>query len=193
MTPEKADTRTVGIVFQPTALPGFSASVDFYDIEIKDAIGTLSGQVIIDQCFAGANSLCGLLHRDVNGVLVSVDAPYLNLSERATRGVDLELAYRTPVAGGTVDLRGLATYIDTLTTKNPGAPVIESAGQTGILGSGGVPRIVATASAGYRRGSGFSAYLLRSGISAAGRSTRRSRRRFSILPRTACPRCSTWI
>lgn len=159
LTPEKADTRTVGVVLQPTALPGFSASVDFYDIDIKDAIGTLSGQVIIDQCFAGATSLCGLLHRDITGVLVSVDAPYLNLSERATRGVDMELAYRTPVPGGTLDLRGLATYIDTLTTKNPGAPVIESAGQTGILGSGGVPHIVATVSSGYRSNRGLGVYV----------------------------------
>jgi len=159
LTPEKADTRTVGVVLQPEFLPGFSTSIDFYDITIKDAIGNLSGQVIIDQCFQGATALCDLLHRDVTGVLVSVDAPYLNLSERATRGVDFELAYRTPILGGTLDLRGLATYIDTLTTKNPGAPVIESAGQTGILGSGGVPRIVADASAGYRSNGGFGAYI----------------------------------
>ncbi|MEJ0039705.1 MAG: TonB-dependent receptor [Gammaproteobacteria bacterium] len=159
LTPEKADTHTIGVVLQPTFLPGFSASFDFYDITIKDAIGTLSGQVIIDQCFQGATSLCGLLHRDTTGVLVSVDAPYLNLSSRKTRGLDVEMAYRAPVAGGTLDLRGLATYIDTLTTKNPGAPVIESAGQTGILGSGGVPHIVADVSASYRGNGGFGAYL----------------------------------
>jgi outer membrane receptor protein involved in Fe transport len=159
LTPEKADTRTVGVVLQPTFLPGFSTSVDFYDIKIKDAIGTLTGQVIIDQCFQGANALCGLLHRDVTGVLVSVDAPYLNLSSRATRGIDMELAYRTPLYGGTLDLRGLATYVDTLTTKNPGAPVIQSAGQTGILGSGGVPHIVANASASYRTNGGFGVFV----------------------------------
>jgi iron complex outermembrane recepter protein len=159
LTPEKADTRTIGVVLQPTFLPEFSASFDFYDIKIKDAIGTLTGQVIIDQCFQGATSLCGLLHRDVTGVLVSVDAPYLNLSSRATRGLDAELAYRIPLESGTVDLRGLATYIDTLTTRNPGAPVIESAGQTGILGSGGVPHIVADLSAGFRSNGGFGAYV----------------------------------
>jgi outer membrane receptor protein involved in Fe transport len=159
LTPEKADTHTVGVVLQPTFMPGFSASLDFYDIKIKDAIGTLSGQVIIDQCFQGAASLCSLLHRDVTGVLVSVDAPYLNMSSRATRGLDVEMAYRTPILGGTLDLRGLATYIDTLTTKNPGAPVIESAGQTGILGSGGVPHIVADASAAYRSNGGFGVYV----------------------------------
>ena len=159
LTPEEADTRTIGVVFQPEFLPGFEASLDFYDIEIKDAVGTLGGQVTIDQCFQGATALCNLLHRDDAGVLVSVDTPYLNISSRTTRGFDVELVYRRPgLAGGTLDVRGLATYIDRLTTQNPGAPLIDGAGQTGI--AGGVPHWVANASISYQHApSGFSLFL----------------------------------
>jgi iron complex outermembrane receptor protein len=160
LTPEKADTRTIGVVVQPAFAPGLSVSLDFYDIEIKDAIGTLGGQVIIDQCFQGAAALCDLLTRDpVTGVLTAVDAPYLNLSERKTRGYDLEASYQRALGPGTLTLRGLASYVDTLTTLNPGAPEIESAGQTGRPGSGGIPNLVANASAQYRSHGGYGAFV----------------------------------
>ena len=159
LTPEEADTRTIGVVVQPTFLPGLSVSLDYYDIEIKDAIGTLSGQVIIDQCFQGATALCGLLTRDSAGVLAAVDAPYLNLSQRKTSGYDLEMSYQRPLGAGSLTLRGLASYVDTLTTLNPGAPEIESAGQTGRPGSGGIPNLVANASAQYRSDSGYGAFV----------------------------------
>jgi len=159
LTPEKADTRTVGIVVQPGFVPGLSVSLDFYDIEIKDAIGTLSGQVIIDQCFQGATALCSLLTRDASGVLTAVDAPYLNLSQRKTRGYDFEMSYQTTFGPGSLTLRGLASYVDTLTTLNPGAPEIESAGQTGRPGSGGIPNLVANASAQYRSNGGYGAFV----------------------------------
>ncbi len=73
-------------------------------------------------------------------MLTAVDAPYLNLSQRKTRGYDLEVSYQRPL--GTwfdLTLRGLASYVDTLTTLNPGAPEIESAGQTGRPGTGRYP------------------------------------------------------
>jgi outer membrane receptor protein involved in Fe transport len=160
LTPEKADTRTIGVVAQPTFLPGLSVSLDFYDIEIKDAIGTLSGQAILDECFRGATSLCPLLTRDpATGVLTAVDAPYLNLSLRKTRGYDLEMAYQAPAYRGSLTLRGLASYVDSLTTLNRGAPEIESAGQTGRQGTGGIPKLVASASAQYRSSGGYGAYL----------------------------------
>jgi len=160
LTPEKADTRTIGVVVQPTFLAGLSASLDFYDIEIKDAIGTLSGQVIVDECFRGAVSLCPLLTRDSGtGVLTAVDAPYLNLSLRKTRGYDFEMSYQRLLSSGLLTLRGLASYVDSLTTLNRGAPEIETAAQTGRPGTGGIPDLVANASAQYRGNGGYGAYL----------------------------------
>lgn len=160
LTPEKADTRTIGIIVQPSFVPGLSVSLDFYDIEIKDAIGTLSGQVIVDQCFQGAASLCPLLTRDpTTGVLTAVDAPYLNLSLRKTRGYDLEVVYQKFLDSGSLTLRGLASYVDTLTTLNLGAPEIESAGQTGRPGTGGIPNLVANVSVQYLGRSGYGAYV----------------------------------
>jgi len=137
LRPEVADTTTLGLVLRPTGLPGFSASVDYFDIKIKDAIGTLGGQVTVNQCFEGATELCSLLTRDSNGVLLTVATPFLNIAERATRGLDFEVAYVTSLGNGRLGLRALATYVDRLTTTNPGAPTLDTAGQTGVGGGGG--------------------------------------------------------
>ena len=41
LKPEKADTLTAGATFQPSFLQRLSASIDYYDIKIRDAIATL--------------------------------------------------------------------------------------------------------------------------------------------------------
>ena len=51
LQPEVSNSFTVGAVFQPRFLPGFSLTVDYYDIEITDAISGLSGQGIINRCY----------------------------------------------------------------------------------------------------------------------------------------------
>jgi outer membrane receptor protein involved in Fe transport len=157
LKPERADTTAVGVILRPRFLPGFTASIDYYDIDIRDAINTLGSQTIIDQCFQGATALCSLLHRDSTGVLVSVDTPYLNIARRATDGIDLETAYQIQLGSGMLNVRGLATYIHKLTTENPGAAVIDAAGQTG--GGGGVPHWMANLSADWKTSGGFGLFV----------------------------------
>ena len=51
LNPEKATTWTIGAVLQPSFLPGFSVSVDYYDIKITDQIGSQTSGDIISSCF----------------------------------------------------------------------------------------------------------------------------------------------
>jgi outer membrane receptor protein involved in Fe transport len=51
LSPETADTWTVGVVLQPNFLPGFSLSVDYYNISVDDVIGTALPGDIIAACF----------------------------------------------------------------------------------------------------------------------------------------------
>jgi len=55
LSEEEADTITVGFVFQPTFLEGLTASVDFWDIEITDAISFVDDQDIVDNCYDSQN------------------------------------------------------------------------------------------------------------------------------------------
>jgi iron complex outermembrane receptor protein len=154
LNPEKADTWTAGIVVSPTALPGFRASVDYYDIDIKGAIGALSAQSIIDRCYTGGQpALCPLITiNSATNTITRTDASFLNLSETITRGVDTEISYNTAVAGGDLTLRVLATYVANLIT-NDGVLAIDRAGQaTGQAADAGLPRWRGAATAVYRAG-----------------------------------------
>jgi outer membrane receptor protein involved in Fe transport len=51
LEPEQGTSITVGAVIQPRFLPGFSLTIDYYDIEIKEAISGLTGQAIVNACY----------------------------------------------------------------------------------------------------------------------------------------------
>jgi iron complex outermembrane receptor protein len=56
--PETANTTTFGVVWQPDIggrFSGTTISVDYYDIEIEDYIGSLSGQEALDACYVLAD------------------------------------------------------------------------------------------------------------------------------------------
>ncbi|HKD54052.1 MAG TPA: TonB-dependent receptor, partial [Steroidobacteraceae bacterium] len=50
LRPERADTFTFGLNFAPTQLPGFSGSIDYYHIDLKDEITTIPTSVLFNQC-----------------------------------------------------------------------------------------------------------------------------------------------
>jgi outer membrane receptor protein involved in Fe transport len=161
LSPEMGDTSTVGVVYQPSWLPGLNASVDYYQIDLEHAITTLGGQRTVDLCHAGSTFLCQYLIRDANGVLIATQSPYLNVASRVTSGLDVELAYRLqadqilPRWPGEWAFRAFGNYIDKLTTSTPGAMTLDDAGENG---DGGVPRWSATLSARYDAG-GYGAIL----------------------------------
>ncbi len=51
LDPETAKTWTLGVVFVPEFLPRFSMSIDYYNIRIKDVIGTALPGDAIGACF----------------------------------------------------------------------------------------------------------------------------------------------
>ncbi|URQ85220.1 TonB-dependent receptor [Pseudoalteromonas sp. SCSIO 43088] len=99
LDPEQADTYTVGAVFTPTALPEFNMSIDWYDITITDAIGTLGADDVINTCARnGDPELCSLIKRDSAGTLWRSTAGYTetirkNTGELHASGIDLEAQY----------------------------------------------------------------------------------------------------
>jgi iron complex outermembrane recepter protein len=65
-----ADTYTAGVVLTPTFLPGFSASVDYFNIEVNGAIQGIGADTIVQQCTDTADPFfCGLINRDGSGSL----------------------------------------------------------------------------------------------------------------------------
>lgn len=111
LVPERADTRSIGVVFQPRAVPGLSLSVDYFKIRIDGAIASLTGQQVIDRCRAGAMDQCAFITRpSANTPITNLRLVPQNLNEEGTSGVDIEGTYRTGLGAGNLTLRSVATY-----------------------------------------------------------------------------------
>jgi outer membrane receptor protein involved in Fe transport len=104
LAPEVADTYSIGLVLTPRAVPNLSISLDYFDIKIKQVIGPIGGDVILNNCLNGVNSatFCPLVHRGVGGSLWLTPAGFVtdtnqNLGELSTKGIDLKASYRVPL------------------------------------------------------------------------------------------------
>ena len=129
---------------------GFGLSVDYYSIKINDAISSLTGQQVLDQCAAGQTTLCGNVQRDATGALSIVNANLLNIQSVEASGVDVEGSYIGQVGSGRVSVRAVGTYVAHNKLINVvGAPI-----EQGGAGSAN-PRVIASLSANYSN-SGFS-------------------------------------
>jgi outer membrane receptor protein involved in Fe transport len=133
LTPEKADSFTAGVVLAPQggALSRARLSVDYYNIEVNDAIGLLGAQTLVQRCNSGATEFCPLITRDALDNVIQVNDVLLNANSVKTEGVEVELAYRQPLWSDVeMDLRLLGTYVDDLITVDS-AGATDRAGQTG--------------------------------------------------------------
>ena len=108
LKPEKATTWTVGAVIRPNMIPGLSATIDYYNIKVKNAITLPTPDDLISACFgsisAGSASdpACTAIRRNqITGALDGdpLEVPGLfgilsNTGVIKTDGVDLTIDYR---------------------------------------------------------------------------------------------------
>lgn len=133
--PEEADAFGLGVVYQPSFLPGFALSLDYYDIEVDGVIGFLTAQDVADACLLeGRTEYCDNLRRDDAGVLQFIDLEYENLTSLISEGYDIEASYTFALGDlidnvpGDLSLRYLATnYVED--TTDDGVTTNNRAGQ----------------------------------------------------------------
>lgn len=129
---EEAKTWTLGAVFRaPGGLDGLTASIDFYNIEITDAIATFNGQTIYSRCFNAdgrsnptysindPGGFCQLIRRnEATGGVGRTEARYLNTGLIETRGVDIAANWVKDLPnGGAFSINSMLTYLDSFKTK----------------------------------------------------------------------------
>lgn len=144
LTPEVAKTFTLGGVYKPSWLPGFSVAVDYFDISIKDAITVIDGTstTVQRQCIdSGFTSpVCDLYVRPFPTTnTTSANYPTVvyqqavNAAVVKTRGFDVDMIYKTDFLGGDLSLRAVGTYQPKLTRVNfAGDAVLNDAGVDGL-------------------------------------------------------------
>mgnify|MGYP001806421341 CR=1 FL=1 len=104
---EVADTFTAGVVLRPSFIPRLNITLDYYDIEIKNAIATAGGGVngILNLCYNviqdATGPVCSLISRDTQGIISGppfvVSAGNANLASLATSGYDFQVDYDMPL------------------------------------------------------------------------------------------------
>jgi iron complex outermembrane receptor protein len=94
LRPETSKQGTLGFIVEPSA--NFSASFDYWAINVKDRILNRTPQVVL----ANAAYLGEYIHRDGQGVIDYVDAGWINAAGLKTRGADVGLRGRGALPGG---------------------------------------------------------------------------------------------
>lgn len=148
---ETAKTLTAGFVWTPDSLPRFQLSVDYFNIEIEDAIQLVPRQFIINQCVnsLGTSDLCAFITREPAnpvrprspGTIWQVNSGPVNAASIETAGIDVATKWAHTLENGHTFSVGLNyTYLDKLTLQPlPGEPVEDNKGQLngdGRLGAG---------------------------------------------------------
>ena len=87
---------------------GFTAYVDWYQITIRNLIGTLTAQQVVDS----ASAFPGAITRGATGNIVNINAAFQNLGTRTVDGIDFGCSYITKeYSWGKLDFEANATYI----------------------------------------------------------------------------------
>ena len=145
LSPEVANTYTVGFVVTPTLLPAFNATIDYYNIKINNFITSYGANFILTECIASGLPLyCDKIHRApavgaaADGSLFAGTNSYVsdgiyNLGWQSAQGIDITSSYKLDIGkAGKIDFDFVANYdIKFATEPVPGLGSYNCAGYYG--------------------------------------------------------------
>ena len=142
LIPEAADTVTAGFTLTPSFLPGFTMSVDWYEIEVEDIIGNIPLDVSLSGCLDGTQTgYCSNIMRTPFGTLFGdtiagggyIVGTNANVASATFSGVDVQGSYMFDVGslGSMVASLNGAYVLDTKTIPLPGENEYDCAGLYG--------------------------------------------------------------
>lgn len=106
LRPETSKTWLFGGVYSPgwARNGGFanmlSLEVNYYDIEVRDAIANIAPQTTLSRCALLADPLsCASVTRTASGLISRIDGQLQNIGDIKTRGIDVTFNYRSPETG----------------------------------------------------------------------------------------------
>ena len=154
LKPEVANTWSLGFTVTPRALPGFSASADYYHIRLTGVINAIPIAAILNGCLQSGNPIyCSQIVRSpagsVTGASVAGGGYFLqqdmNLGESLVSGIDIGSNYRWTIPGdwGTLSAYFNGTWVQHFTTTPyPGSETYDCAGLFGATCNQGsvIPR-----------------------------------------------------
>jgi len=130
---ESADTTTLGIVWQPGFIQGLSTTLDYFNIEIKDAITSVNGSDMLKLCYEdpqGNAQFCDTFTRHpVTKQVNELNQRPVNAAVEKVSGLDFNIAYKFELMGfdarSTLDITRLLSHES---TPFAGQPTIDKVG-----------------------------------------------------------------
>lgn len=111
LKPETADTYSLGVVLTPAMLDGFTFTVDWFEIKLKDAIAAQSATQILQAC-AFRSTFCDLITRAPSGEVLQLRQAVVNLSRIEVAGIDASARYLFETGIGNFEASVDVSYLD---------------------------------------------------------------------------------
>jgi iron complex outermembrane receptor protein len=148
LRPETSNSLTLGAVVRPGAIPGLEVTLDYWHIDIRDAITQFDYTTILNLCVdlpSIDNDFCKAIARSpADGRVTAISTSQVNAARLTARGIDFTLAYRARLGPGRLRLGLDATYL--LRHRVEGSAGV-TAGDVRYDGDWEHPRLQATAQA----------------------------------------------
>ncbi|HEY2358211.1 MAG TPA: TonB-dependent receptor, partial [Phenylobacterium sp.] len=106
LQPERANTYSVGFTVTPRFAPGFTGSLDYYDIRLNNTIAQIPLAFTLNQCLNTGNPVyCNNVVRAPNGGLFGtsvagggfINGTLFNTASGETSGIDIQATYNMPL------------------------------------------------------------------------------------------------
>ncbi|MDQ8755492.1 TonB-dependent receptor [Sphingosinicella sp. LHD-64] len=97
---ERSKTLTVGAVIQPPFLDRLNITVDYFKVQVDNAIATINANQTINDCFANLDinsTTCQAIFRLSNGQIDFVSTQLSNIGSLKVEGIDAQADYRIPL------------------------------------------------------------------------------------------------
>ncbi|WP_286772756.1 TonB-dependent receptor [Sphingomonas sp. 66-10] len=118
LRPETSDSISAGVALTP--FHGLSITVDYYNIEIKNAIASQSPTQIMQLCAQRAGVFCELVQRDAStGAIINLLQGAQNLNSIKTDGVDATVRYDFTTGVGRFGAVVDASWLGSFRTVSP--------------------------------------------------------------------------
>ena len=190
LSEETASTWTAGVVLRPEFAPGFTLALDWYDIEIEDAINVPGAEEVAELCVDAPsldNPYCSGIDRDPDtGYIVGFTVRPDNVASFRTAGLDMTFNYVRSTDIGDFSVQLVGGYLDRLEfIAVPGAEVDNDLEEAPIGNTGHFyPKFSSTLDMSWKRGPLRLAY----GINWASKTDRFTRETLRGDPDYADPR-----
>ncbi|WP_372786250.1 TonB-dependent receptor domain-containing protein [Phenylobacterium sp.] len=148
LTPERANTYSVGFTVRPSFLEGFIGSVDYFSIKLDNTISKIPLAFTLNQCLTTGNPVfCSGVVRNPSGLLFGtsvvgggyINGTAVNIGAGEFDGVDLQATYNMPLSKigldetlGSLQFNFIGSALmKATTTPTPGAHTYDCAGLYG--------------------------------------------------------------